>query len=593
MRDLVKIVRYSSSLWRFYLAVAILVVITSTLNLATPFLTKGIVDGLVASLQGQSVAASTFGLFVALILVSDLAITLISNWNGYLGDRLSVKLNSLLSQRYYDHILSLPLQYFDNEITGKITSRLERSISTISDLVNMLSNNFIQFFLTTAITLGVIAFYSWPVALLLAVLFPAYIWLTHLSSKAWQKKQEGINKDIDYAQGRFVEAIGQIRVVKAFVQEAVESKIFANRRRSVERQARAQSKEWHIYDVIRQLVLNVVVFLIFAFIVWQTFRKQLTLGEMTLLLALVNQARWPLFGSSFIIEQVQKAAAGSKDYFKVMETVPAIKDKPTATKLKVKNGRIEYKEVDFAYSGGQKVLTDVSFIVEPGTKLALVGESGEGKTTVANLLLRLYENDGGQVLIDGQDITNVTQASLRAAIGVVFQDPALFSGTVAENITYGQSKFTAEDMEAAAKAANAHDFILKLPKGYDTEIGERGVKLSGGQKQRIAIARAIMKNPPILILDEATSSLDSKAEREVQEALERLMQNRTTMIIAHRLSTIQNVDNIVGLRGGKVAEQGSPDQLAKGSGIYAELLALQTPTKANKAKLRKYDIAKV
>jgi ATP-binding cassette subfamily B protein len=221
-----------------------------------------------------------------------------------------------------------------------------------------------------------------------------------------------------------------------------------------------------------------------------------------------------------------------------------------------------------------------------------VGESGEGKTTISNLLLRFYELTSGQIKIDGQDISEVTQESLRSQIAVVFQEPALFSGTIRENISYGVPKATKNEIYGAAKAANAEGFIAKLPHGLDTEIGERGVKLSGGQKQRIAIARAILKNAPILILDEATSSLDSRAEHEVQMALEELMKGRTTLIIAHRLSTIASVDMLIGIKGGKVVEQGSPAQLAKTNGIYADLLALQSPTAANKAKLKKYDIAR-
>jgi len=275
----------------------------------------------------------------------------------------------------------------------------------------------------------------------------------------------------------------------------------------------------------------------------------------------------------------------------VIGQVPTIVDVPDAAELEVTSGRVDYRDVSFHYQGGQPVLNDVGFTIESGTKLALVGESGEGKTTIANLLLRLYEASEGQILIDGRDIRTVSQASLRRAVGVVFQEPALFSGTAKDNITYGQTDFTTEQVIAAAKAANAHEFIERLPEGYDTQIGERGVKLSGGQKQRIAIARALMKDPPILILDEATSSLDSRAEREVQDALERLMRGRTTMIIAHRLSTIQNVDVIVGIRQGAVAEIGSPAELAEGDGIYAELLRLQLPTTANKAKLKQYDIA--
>jgi ATP-binding cassette subfamily B protein len=276
-----------------------------------------------------------------------------------------------------------------------------------------------------------------------------------------------------------------------------------------------------------------------------------------------------------------------------MNTKADIKDLENAKTLKINQGKVEYDSVDFAYEKGSSVLHDISFTIEPGKKLALVGESGEGKSTLANLMLRFYEVKSGRVLIDGQDINQVTQKSLRESIGVVFQEPLLFSGTVKENIAYSKSSVSEAEIIAAAKAANAYDFIKKLPKGLDTEIGERGVKLSGGQKQRIAIARAIVKNPKILILDEATSSLDSKAEHEVQIALERLMKNRTTMIIAHRLSTISGVDTIVGIRGGKVIETGTPAELARQKGIYAELLKLQTlsQTEEGKAKLKKYDLA--
>ena len=236
------------------------------------------------------------------------------------------------------------------------------------------------------------------------------------------------------------------------------------------------------------------------------------------------------------------------------------------------------------------MLKDVSFVIEPNSKVALVGESGEGKTTIANLILRFYEASGGSILVDDQDITNLKQKSLRDYIGVVFQDPALFSGTVRENISYSNPSASEKKIIEAAKLANAYDFINDLPKGLDTQIGERGVKLSGGQKQRLAIARAILKSAPILILDEATSSLDSKAEHEVQQALERLMANRTTIIIAHRLSTIASVDKIIGLKNGKVVEEGTPEELSKANGIYAELLALQRPTEMNKVRLKTYEI---
>lgn len=592
MKDLVKIIRFSSELWRFYLAVGIFVVVLAFINLANPFLTKGIVDGIVAQLGGKNVAFSHFLFLVSLMLVFGTLSVILSNINGYIGDMLSAKLNKLLSVRYFEHLLRLPISYYDNEITGRITSRLDRSIVTISSLVQTFSNNFLQFFLTTFITLIVIAFYSWPTALMLLVIFPSYIWITHLSSEAWMKRQAAINQDLDTANGRFIESITQMRVVKSFVTEKPELKFFNRKKSSIITQTRAQSIVWHRYDVLRRMVLTVIFFLIYAFIVWQTFQHHLTIGQLTLLITLITQVQFPLFASSMLIEALQRAQEGSRDYFAVMETEPEIKDQPGTKELKVTKGEIEYRNVDFSYQKGQKVLSDIDLQIKPGSKLALVGESGEGKTTIANLLLRFYEPSRGQILIDGQDVAAVTQASLRANIGVVFQDPALFSGTVQENITYGSNRVSVRQLVAAAKAANAHDFIEKLPDGYDTEIGERGVKLSGGQKQRLAIARAILKNPPILILDEATSSLDSKAEREVQDALERLMSGRTTIIIAHRLSTIAGVDMIAGISGGRVAEFGPPHELAHGHGIYADLLRLQTDAN-NRALLAKYQIAKV
>jgi ATP-binding cassette subfamily B protein len=459
-------------------------------------------------------------------------------------------------------------------------------------LMNAFANNFIGFFLTAALTLAILAFYAWPVALMLGLLFPFYIWLTTLSSRDWQARQEPINHDTDINNGRFVESIGQIRVVKSFVQELAESRFFAGKRRSIEEGVRAQSIRWHWYDTLRRVGLSVVFFGIYAYIVLQAYHGKYSSGDVVLLLQLVTMAQFPLFASSFIVENLQRAQAGSKDFFAVMETEPAIQDNPDAGELAVANGRVEFSDVSFAYGDGKPVLDKISFTIDPGTKVALVGESGEGKTTISNLLLRFYNLTSGSITIDGTDITAVTQASLRQNIGVVFQEPALFSGTVRENISYGRPDASKAQIEAAARAANASGFIAKLANGYDTEIGERGVKLSGGQKQRLAIARAILKNPPILILDEATSSLDSKAEHEVQEALDTLMASRTTLIIAHRLSTIASVDKIVGLKGGRIAEQGTPAQLAHGDGIYAELLALQRPTAANKAKLKRYELAR-
>ncbi|HET7320372.1 MAG TPA: ABC transporter ATP-binding protein, partial [Candidatus Saccharimonadales bacterium] len=315
-----------------------------------------------------------------------------------------------------------------------------------------------------------------------------------------------------------------------------------------------------------------------------------TIGTMVLIIQYAQLIRIPIFTISFLVDQTQRAISNSRDYFEAMDVQPAIADIPGANTLQVTKGRVEFSDVTFAYDT-EAVLDGLGFELRPGTKSALVGESGEGKTTITSILLRLYEPQGGVISIDGQDIHDVTQESLRKNIAVVFQDPALFSGTIHENIAYAKPGASLEEVVAAARAANAHEFIEKFANGYESEIGERGLKLSGGQKQRIAIARALLKDAPILILDEATSSLDSKSERMVQEALERLMHGRTTLIIAHRLSTIQAVDQIVTIRGGKVDESGTPAALAKSGGIYAQLLKLQQgKTEATKKKLQEYEI---
>lgn len=590
MKDFWRIIRFSSSLWRSYVAIGALTLITAIVMQFTPFLTKGIVDAVVSNLGTDQVPWQTLLVFTGLIFASEVGLTLLSNITGYIGDLLSVKLNRLLSESYYEHLLELPQSYFDNELTGKIISRLNRSIMTVTTFMKQMTNAFVQFMVTAIVTLIIIAYYAWPVALFLAALFPLYFWLTKLSSNSWKEKQGKINADTDYAQGRFAEVVGQIRVVKSFVQEKLEFRVFKKQFDNITVNTRAQSRRWHKYDIYRNLSLSFVLFITYLIIARNTFEGILTLGEFTLLIQLVFQVRQPLFASSFIVDNIQQAEAGSKDFFEVMSIKPAITDAPSARRLSVRSGEVYFNDVSFGYNHGNTVIKNISFRIKPGTRVALIGQSGEGKSTIANLLLRLYEPTKGSISIDGQDIGKVTQLSLRQNVAVVFQDASLFSGTIIENINYGKPRASKAEIEAAAKAANAHHFIKKLPEGYNTEIGERGIKLSGGQKQRIAIARAILKDAPILILDEATSSLDSKSELEVQKALNHLMRGRTTLIIAHRLSTIRDVDAIVSLKGGKVAEYGSPAQLRRRHGIYAELLALQDPTKANKKQLKRYEI---
>lgn len=594
MKSIWRIIRFTGELWRYYLGISIFTILVAAMTQVIPLLTKAAIDEITKLASGQHISVSRVAFYALLIFVTDVAQTLFSNFGGYYGDMLSVKQQRLLSNRYYEHVMSLPQRYFDTELTGSIINRMSRGINQITSYTQTLSNNFLQFIFSTVFTLAIVAYYSWPVALMLLSLYPIFIWLTTFSNSKWQAYQKEINRDSDDASGRFAESVSQVRVVKSFVNEAHELLMFDRLMRRIVGITSPQSKYWHRHDNLRRIILAAINFVIYAFIFVQTARGHYTIGTMVLLLQYAQLIRIPLFSISFLVSQTQRAIANSKDYFAVMDEQPEIRDHSGAKPLQVKKGAIGFEQVSFRYGAETAVLDGLTFNIKPGSKLALVGESGQGKTTITSLLLRLYEVNSGAITIDGQNINEVTQSSLRQNIAVVFQEPALFSGTIRENIAYGQPDADEAGIIAAAQAANAHDFISKFGKGYDSEIGERGLKLSGGQKQRIAIARALLKNAPILILDEATSSLDTKSERLVQEALERLMRGRTTLIIAHRLSTIQLVDTIVTLQAGQANEIGSPDELANSGGIYAQLLALQeSHTAASKKKLQSYEMEEV
>ncbi len=592
MKFILRILKFTKELWPFYVIIVIFNVLVAFLNQLQPIFTKGIIDELLKLTRGLGATQGKILLFVLFIVIAELMVSLLTNVGGYIGDLMSSRMNRLLSDRYYKHMLSMPQSYFDTELSGKITARLNRSIAQVTQFMNMMANNFGQFILTSVFSLIIVSYYSWQVGLLLLSLYPIFLWLTMRTSEKWQKYQGEKNTHQDIAYGRFQESISQVKVVKSYAQESRELKFFSKHMKAISDLTKPQSRYWHIRDNQRNTILNLVFGLVYGVIGWQAFHGQLTPSEAVLLIQYGALIRIPLFTITFLVENTQRAIADSKDYFEAMSLEPEIKDRPTATSLSVKKGEIKFDHVDFGYTTDSTVLHDITFDIKPDTRIALVGESGEGKTTLTNLLLRLYEPRSGTILIDGQDIADVTQASLRGQIGVVFQDPSLFSGSIRENISYANPKATETEIIAAAKAANAHEFISKFEKGYDTEIGERGLKLSGGQKQRIAIARALLKDAPILVLDEATSSLDSRSEAMVQEALERLMKNRTTIIIAHRLSTIQSVDQIVTIKNGRIDEIGSPEELSRTDGIYAQLLQLQNrKTESAKESLKKFELA--
>lgn len=595
MRSIIRILGSARELWPYYAGIVACSLAVAVTGLLTPFIIKAATDYVVAANQGQASGVSTVIWLAAALLLADLANTLLSNIGGYLGDTMAAKLRATLSSRYFAKLLSLPQRYFDGELTGTVINRLSRSITEITSFLNMFANSFFQMLLTVVAVLAITAFYSWPMALLLAVIYPIFMWLTTITSAKWQVLEAEKNYEFDVAGGRFAEVIAQIRVVKSFVQEHRELATFDRHYDQTIRTTQKQSRYWHEMDATRRAALNVIFFGIFAILFVQTVRGAFTIGVMVLLIQLVNMARQPVFSMSFLVDSSQRAIAGSRDYFIVMEELAEAEALPTLA-APVPAGRagpagIEFDSVSFGYPGSPDVLSEVSFSIRQGEHVAFVGESGGGKTTLVSLLLRLYTPTLGAIRIAGTDITSLPLQEIRADIGVVFQDPSLFSGTIRENIAYATPHASAGEIIAAARSANAHEFIARFTNGYEAQIGERGLKLSGGQKQRIAVARTILKDAPILILDEATSSLDSKSERLVQHGLQHLMTDRTTLIIAHRLSTISSVDRIITLKDGRVDEIGTPDQLATTGGIYAELLALQaSATKKDRKRLQLFDI---
>lgn len=602
MASLLRIVRFTRDLAPLYATIILCSVLTAAAALAVPFLIGNATDTVAAAVGGQTPAGTAVRavvLIAAAVLLAELFNTVVSNVGGWFGDVMSNRMRTILSVRYYDKLLHLPQRWFDGEITGTIVARLNRSITEITNFAKMMSNSFASMLITTVAVLAISAWYAWPLALLLLIVFPLYVWLTSLTSVKWQRLEAEKNEQVDIASGRFAEVVGQIRVVKSFVRERGELGDFSRRFWSTDATTRAQSTHWHRMDVIRRAVLNLVFFGIYVIIFVRTVQGAFSLGDMVLLVQLMAMAKAPVESMSWVIDSSQRAIAGSKDYFRVMETEvdprtaamlaraeedvppPAIEPVPGAPVVR-------FREVSFAYEDGEDVLHGIDFSVARGEKIALVGESGGGKSTIVNLLLGLYEPREGAVEVVGRTSTELPLDELRSRIGVVFQDASLFSGTLRENIAYGRPGASDEEVADAARRANADDFVRRFPGGYEQVIGERGLKLSGGQRQRIAVARAILKDAPVLVLDEATSALDTRAERQVQKGLDELMEGRTSLIIAHRLSTIASVDRIITLEDGRIDEIGTPAELAASGGIYAQLLDLQST--GDRRRLARFDI---
>ena len=595
MSSLLRILRFAPQLNPLYLGIAASAVLAALLALATPFIIGAATDRIVDAVAGRTSVSDTVTSVVWLalaFLAAEVAATAVVSVGGYWGDVMAARMRRILSSRYYDHLLHLPQRYFDTTLTGRIVSRLNRSITELTQFLQFFSNNAFTMLITTAAVLVISAFYWWPLAVLLAVVFPVYMWLTAKTSTRWQVWEGQKNARVDTASGRFAEVVAQMPVVRAYNQQRTELVGFEERFDEAVDLTREQSRFWHMMDAWRRLALNAVFGALYLLIFIRTAQGEFSVGDMVILIQLMAMARQPVMSMSYLVDSAQRAVAGSKDYFEVLEQ-PRERTDGRALPAGAGEPAVRFRDVTFAYDADAErpVLDGVSFDVHAGRKIAFVGESGGGKSTVTNLLMGLYPAGAGAVEVFGQDVAQTDLAALRASIATVFQEPHLFSGTVRENIAYAQPDAKDAEVRAAAKAAYADGFIEAFDDGYDQVIGERGLRLSGGQKQRIAVARAVLKDAPILVLDEATSALDTKSERLVQAALEDLMVGRTSLIVAHRLSTIRSVDTIVTLRGGRVEEIGAPDELAESGGIYAQLLQLQQAgTKEAKKMLREYGI---
>jgi subfamily B ATP-binding cassette protein MsbA len=490
---------------------------------------------------------------------------------AYIGEHIVYDLRTSL----YDHLQQLSLDFYANRRVGDIISRLS---SDVTQMRTMLTSNLTTLLSSVVTLVGAIVIVltlNARLTLFILALVPAVLLVAFLFGNRIQKGSTRIQDELADSTIVAEEGLQGIRVVKSFGRENYETKRYDT---AMEKTFRA-SLQMAIYNSAFGSVMMFLGFGSIAAVMWYGGREviagRLTLAMITGFLMYFITIAGSLGGLANLYGQLRAAMGGVQRVFEILDTKPSVHDSPNAIALPVSKGKISFQNVSFSYEDNAPVIQGVSLDVQPGEILALVGPSGAGKSTIFNLIPRFYDPTDGVIQIDGYDLRSVSQESLRAQMAIVPQETLLFGGTIRENILYGRLDADEADMISAAKAANAHEFIMEFPKQYETTVGERGTKLSGGQRQRIAIARAVLKDPRILLLDEATSSLDNESEGLVQEALNRLMQNRTTIIIAHRLSTIKVADRVAVLDGGRVIELGTHQELMERNGMYARLYSMQ------------------
>lgn len=547
--------------------------VAALLDLVFPMLVRQILNEVLPQKNTDRLLHDTGILFI--LYLSNYGLLYLVNYYGHL---MSAKIENDMRRDLFEHLQKMSFKYFDNAKTGQLLSRLTSDIAEIGELSFRGPNDVIVCCITMIGTIGILFWMNFYLGLLIAVLLIGKTLHTvYVNKKMKAAFRENRIKSGEIT-ARAEESLGGIRLVKAFAQEEYELKRFMEKSLDFLETRRKSYKILAYFSGSVNFFTNITNLLILACGGLLIAKDKLSLSDFVAFLLYVNLFMKPLLRLTVFTEMYQRGMAGFQRFYEIMEMKPEIIDLENAVICKKIRGEIEFDNLVFGYSDQKKVIKGFNLKIAPGQTVAFVGETGAGKTTIASLLLRFYEPLSGRILIDGIDIRQYKQQKLRRNIGIVQQDVFLFSDSVAYNIAYSKPGAEAKEVEKAAVMAAADRFIKNLPYKYATEIGERGVKLSGGQKQRLAIARVFLKNPPIVILDEATSSLDNYTEKLIQESLDKLAENRTTLIIAHRMSTIKNADKIIVLNNGEVAEIGTHSTLMLKGGLYYNLYNAQKQT---------------